>query len=32
MKIIFTKEIVDEAMKNGCKTVDELRHFINEYK
>jgi len=32
MKITFTKEIIDEAMRNGCKTVGELTHYINEYK
>jgi len=32
MKTIFTKEIIDEAIKNGCKTIGELSHYINEYK
>ena len=32
MKITFTKEIIDEAIKNGCKTVGELTNYIHEYK
>ena len=32
MKITFTKELLNEAMKNGCKTVGELNNFISEHK
>jgi len=32
MKTTFTKEMVNEAMKNGCKTVGELNDFISEHK
>jgi len=32
MKTTFTKEIINEAIKNGCKTVGELNEFIHEHK
>jgi len=28
MKLTFTKENIDEAIKNGCKTISELNDFI----
>jgi bacterioferritin-associated ferredoxin len=28
MKLTFTKEHIDEAIKNGCKTISELNDFI----
>jgi len=28
MKLTFTKEIIDEAIKNGCETISELNDFI----
>jgi len=28
MKLTFTKEHIDEAIRNGCKTVSELNDFI----
>ena len=30
MKITFTKEIIKEAIDNGCKTIRELNNFILE--
>lgn len=32
MKITFTKAMLNEAMKHGCKTVGELNNYINEHK
>jgi len=32
MKITFTKEIIDEAIRNGCKTMSQLNDYINEHK
>jgi len=32
MKITFTKEMIDEAIKHGCKTVSHLNDYINEHK
>jgi len=28
MKLTFTKENIDEAIKNGCQTISELNDFI----
>jgi len=28
MKLTFTKENINEAIKNGCKTISELNDFI----
>ena len=28
MKLTFTKENINEAIKNGCKTVSEFGNFI----
>lgn len=28
MKLTFTKENIDEAIRNGCKTVSEFSDFI----
>lgn len=28
MKLTFTKETIDEAIKNGCQTISELNDFI----
>ncbi len=28
MRITFTKEIIKEAIKSGCKTISELNNFI----
>ncbi|SFV68533.1 hypothetical protein MNB_SV-14-781 [hydrothermal vent metagenome] len=28
MKLTFTKETINEAIKNGCKTISELNDFI----
>ncbi len=28
MKLTFTKEIINEAIKNGCQTISELNDFI----
>lgn len=30
MKITFTKEIIKEAIKSGCKTISELNIFITQ--
>jgi len=30
MKITFTKEIIKEAIKNGCRTINELNIFITQ--
>ena len=32
MKATFTKKIINEAIKSGCKTVGDLNNFIHEYK
>ncbi len=32
MKTTFTKEIINEAIKYGCKTVGDLNEFIHEHK
>jgi len=32
MKTTFTKEIINKAIKSGCKTVGELNDFIHEDK
>jgi len=32
MKTTFTKEMIHEAMKHGCKTVGELNDFIHEHQ
>jgi len=31
MKITFTKEMIDEAIKHGCKTMSQLNDYINEH-
>jgi hypothetical protein len=30
MKITFTKEIIKEAIKSGCRTVSELNNYITQ--
>jgi len=30
MKITFTKEMIKEAIKSGCKTISELNIFITQ--
>lgn len=32
MKTTFTKEIINEAIKNGCKTVSDLNNFMHLHK
>jgi len=32
MKITFTKEIINEAMENGCTTVHELKVYMSGNK
>jgi hypothetical protein len=30
MKITFTKEMIKEAIKSGCRTISELNNFISQ--
>jgi hypothetical protein len=30
MKMTFTKEIIKEAIKSGCRTVSELNNYITQ--